>query len=159
MRLLWPLLLTPTNAMSGREAIAYWTAVYRGDPVPELHTDYPTQKAIERRLQAVDAHAANKPRGGDDDLEEDDDGFTKRDAYRAMWVFYWICFTAWCLTGGPVLFVSLFWLWRGNEPWGARGQAGKVQPEAPAAPAGGPASPDATTRRRRPEAGVEESKS
>ena len=70
MRLLWPILLTTSNAMSGREAIAYWTAVYRGEPVPELHTDYPTQKAIERRLQAVDAHAANKPRGGDDDLED-----------------------------------------------------------------------------------------
>ena len=76
MRLLWPLLLTPTNAMSGREAIAYWTAVYKGEPVPELHTHYPTQRQIERKLQAVDAHAANKPRGGDDDLEEDDDGFT-----------------------------------------------------------------------------------
>ena len=79
-----------------------------------------------------------------------------------MWIFYWICFTGWCLTGGPVLFVSLFWLWRGNEPWGARGQAGKVQPEAPAAPAGGPASPDATTRRRPGrvgvDSGVEESK-
>ena len=159
MRLLWPLLITTSKAMSGREAIAYWTAVYRGEPVPELHTDYPTQKAIERRLQAVDAHAANKPRGGDDDLEEDDDGFTKRDAYRAMWVFYWICFTAWCLTGGPVLFISLFWLWRGNEPWGS---SNKVQPEAPAAPAGGPASPDATTRRRTGrvgvDSGVEESK-
>ena len=74
-----------------------------------------------------------------------------------MWIFYWICFTAWCLTGGPVLFISLFWLWRGNEPWGARGQAGKVQPEAPAAPAGGPASPDAVRRRTR-DVGVEESK-
>ena len=94
MRLLWPLLISTSKAMSGREAIAYWMAVYKGEPVPELHTDYPTQKAIERRLQAVDAHPANKPRGGDDDLEEDDDGFTKRDAYRAMWIFYWICFTA-----------------------------------------------------------------
>ncbi len=149
--LLWPILCT--NAMSGREAIAYWTAVYKGEPVPELHTDYPTQRQIERKLQAVDAHAANKPRGGDDDLEEDDDGFTKRDAYRAMWIFYWICFTGWCLTGGPVLFISLFWLWRGNEPWGANN---KVQPEAQ--PSGAPASPDGV-RRRRPDAGVEESKS
>ena len=156
MRLLWPILITTSKAMSGREAIAYWTAVYKGEPVPELHTDYPTQKAIERRLQAVDAHPANKPRGGDDDLEEDDDGFTKRDAYRAMWIFYWICFTGWCLTGGPVLVISLFWIWRGNEPWGS---SNKVQPEAPAAPAGGPASPDATTRRRRGvDVGVEESK-
>ena len=76
-----------------------------------------------------------------------------------MWIFYWICFTAWCLTGGPVLLISLFWLWRGNEPWGSNN---KVQPEAPAAPAGGPASPDATTRRRPGrvgvDSGVEESK-
>ena len=78
MRLLWPLLISTSKAMSGREAIAYWMAVYKGEPVPELHTDYPTQKAIERRLQAVDAHPANKPRGGDDDLEEDDDSASKR---------------------------------------------------------------------------------
>ena len=68
----------------------------------------------------------NKPRGGDDDLEEDDDGFTKRDAYRAMWIFYWICFTGWCLTGGPVLVISLFWIC-GHQPCSSN----KVQPEAP----------------------------
>ena len=80
-----------------------------------------------------------------------------------MWIFYWICFTGWCLTGGPVLVISLFWIWWGNEPWGS---SNKVQPEAPAsgAAAGGPASPDAgATARRRPgrvgvDSGVEESK-
>lgn len=113
--------LVCAQAMSGREAIRYWTAVYKGEAPPTLHTHYPLQRDIERRLQAVDAKAA----GAADDDELDDDGFTKRDAYAAMWTFYWIVFSLWCVTGGPVLVVSVFWYFRGNAPWGV----GKVGQE------------------------------